>query len=71
MATFRGIPVRFVADVTSVMKAIRQVEARAKELDATLREVNKGLKLDPTNADLMKQKVDMLLTKHYPKNTML
>lgn len=60
MATFRGIPVRFVADVTSVMKAIRQVEARAKELDATLREVNKGLKLDPTNADLMKQKVDML-----------
>lgn len=60
MATFRGIPVRFVADVTSVKKAIRQVESEAKALDATLREVNKGLKLDPTSADLMKQKVDML-----------
>lgn len=57
MATYKGIHVAFVADISDVGRKIRLIDAQAKDLDKTLAQVNKSLKLDPNNADLVAQKM--------------
>lgn len=57
MATYKGIHVAFVADISDVGRKIRLIDSQAKDLDKTLAQVNKSLKLDPNNADLVAQKM--------------
>lgn len=56
MATIKGITIEIGGDTTGLDKALKGVNANAKETQNTLRDVNKALKLDPGNIELLEQK---------------
>lgn len=55
--SYKGITVKFAADVGDVSKKIRSIDKEVRSLDQILKETNKGLKLDPKNMDLIGQKM--------------
>lgn len=56
----RGITVEIGGDTTKLQTALRNVDRELKSTQAQLRDVNKMLKLDPGNTDLMAQKQRLL-----------
>lgn len=62
MGTYRGIGVdlEFRGDTTKLNKAIKEVDSDLKKIDTNLGKVNKSLKLNPANTELMEQKFDFL-----------
>ena len=56
----RGITVEIGGDTTKLQTALRNVDRELKSTQAQLRDVNKMLKLDPGNTDLMAQKHRLL-----------
>lgn len=56
----KGITIQLDADATPLQKALKGVDSSLKNTQATLKDVNKLLKLDPTNVNLLKQKQDLL-----------
>lgn len=56
----RGITIEFGGDVTPLQKALRELRKDTKGLDNELKDVNKALKLDPKNVDLIRQKQQLL-----------
>lgn len=58
----KGITVKIGGDTTGLDKALKGVNATIKNTQAQLRDVNKLLKLDPTNTNLLKQKQELLKT---------
>lgn len=52
----KGITVEFNGETQGLDKALQSVNAEAKKFNSTLKDVNKALKLDPTNTDLLKEK---------------
>lgn len=65
MATGRikGITIEFDANTTELGKALRQINNDAKGLDKDLKEVNKALKFNPKNTELLSQKATLLKDK--------
>lgn len=59
----KGITIEFRGDTTDLQKAIRQVESESKGLDAELKKINKALKFNPGNVDLLRQKYTVLSQK--------
>ena len=59
----KGITIQFAGDTTSLDKALRQVRAEAKDVDKELREVNRALKFNPGNTELLAQKQQLLKKK--------
>lgn len=58
MATgYKGITVSFVADITDVGRKIRLIDQQAKDLEKTLVQTNKALKLDPKDAEVVATKM--------------
>ncbi|NMA65313.1 MAG: phage tail tape measure protein [Clostridiaceae bacterium] len=57
---FRGITIKFGADTTSIGKALQDVNKQSNAIGAELREVNRALKFDPSNAVLLQQKYDLV-----------
>ena len=51
----KGITVEFNGETQGLDKALQSVNAEAKKFNSTLKDVNKALKLDPTNTDLLKE----------------
>lgn len=49
-----------MADITDVGRKIRLIDSQAKDLDRTLAQVNKALKLDPNNAELVAEKMRII-----------
>jgi len=58
--TIRGITVEIGGDTTKLGKALEGVNKQSRDLSAELGQVNKLLKMDPGNADLLAQKQDIL-----------
>lgn len=56
----RGITVEIGGDTTKLQDALKTVNASLKTTESDLRSVNKLLKLDPGNADLLAQKQEYL-----------
>lgn len=56
----KGITIEFNGDTTKLSKAIRQIQSEAKSVDKDLKEVNRALKFNPTNAELLRQKFTLL-----------
>jgi hypothetical protein len=54
-----GITVEIGGDTTKLSKALQDSDKKARELKTELKEVDKALKLDPSNVVLLKQKQDI------------
>lgn len=55
-----GITVEIGGDTTKLGKALSDVDKKSKNLKTELQEINKALKLDPTNTELLAQKQQVL-----------
>ena len=56
----KGITIEFKGDTTKLGKALSDVNKEIRTTDSALREVDKALKLDPTNVELLAQKEELL-----------
>jgi hypothetical protein len=56
----KGITIQFNGDTTKLDKAMREIKDESKSIDQQLREVNRSLKFNPGNAELLKQKFTLL-----------
>lgn len=56
----KGITVEIDGNVTPLQEALKSVDKSLKDTQTSLRDVNKLLKLDPTNTELLRQKHDLL-----------
>ena len=52
----KGITIKFGADTTALSKALKSAEDTSKSLGSELSSVNKLLKFDPKNTQLLAQK---------------
>lgn len=55
-----GITIEIGGDTSSLQKSLKGVDSQLKQTQNALKDVNKLLKLDPTNTDLLKQKQQLL-----------
>jgi phage-related minor tail protein len=58
----KGITVEIGGDTTKLQTALKQVNTEIKHTQSELRDVNKLLKLDPGNTELISQKHKLLGT---------
>lgn len=56
----KGLTIELGGDTTKLSKALEDVNKRSRDLSSELNQVNKLLKLDPGNADLLAQKQEIL-----------
>ena len=59
----KGITIEFRGDTTSLDKALRKVKSDTKDVDRQLSAVNKSLKFNPKNVELLTQKQGLLREK--------
>ena len=58
--SIKGITIEFRGDTTSLGKALSDVNKEIKATESSLREVDKALKLDPDNVELLAQREKLL-----------
>lgn len=58
--TIKGLTVEIGGDTKKLSKAIKDVEAKSRSLSKELGDINKLLKMDPGNMDLLAQKQEVL-----------
>lgn len=58
----KGITIEIGGDTTKLDKSLKGVNSTIKQSQTKLRDINKLLKLDPSNVELLKQKQDTLKT---------
>ena len=56
----KGITVEIGGDTTGLDKALKNVNTNIKNTQSQLKDVNRWLKLDPTNTNLLAQKQKLL-----------
>src|SRR5690242_6260308 len=60
--TIKGISVLIEGDTTGLSKALADVNKSSRDVQSELKQVDKLLKLDPTNTELLAQKQTLLTT---------
>lgn len=58
--TLKGLTIEIGGDTTKLGKALESVDKKSRDLTAELRDINKLLKLDPGNTELLAQKQKVL-----------
>ena len=58
--TIKGLTVEIGGDTTKLGKALEDVEKKSRDVSSELGEINKLLKMDPGNTDLLAQKQKVL-----------
>ena len=58
----KGITIEIGADATGLKSALKSINSALKNTQDSLKDVNKLLKLDPTNTELLRQKQELLNT---------
>ena len=58
--TVKGITIKFDGDTTGLNRALGQINKTTRGTQSSLRDVNRALKLDPTNINLITQKQTLL-----------
>ena len=61
----KGITVEIGGDTTKLQTALKGVNGQIKNTQSALRDVEKLLKLDPTNTNLLTQKQKMCIRDRY------
>ena len=61
--TIKGITIEFRGDTTSLDDALRKIKNETKGIDSNLRDVNRGLKFNPSSVELWRQKQTLLTSK--------
>ena len=56
----KGICIEFRGDTTKLDKALREIKNESKSIDQQLKEVNRSLKFNPGNTELLRQKFTLL-----------
>lgn len=59
----KGITIEFRGETTKLDKALRTIRQESKGVDQELREINRALKFNPRNAELLQQKFTVLKQK--------
>ena len=59
----KGITIEFDGDTTKLETALRKIKTQANAVDTSLKEVNRQLKFDPKNTELLGQKQTLLKQK--------
>lgn len=65
----KGITIKLGADASDLTKSLAQAESSLKGTQKQLNEVNKALKFNPNNVDLLRQKEELLTRKIKDTNT--
>lgn len=60
MASVKGLTIEIAGNVTPLNKALGEVNSKSRDLKSELRDVDRLLKLDPTNTELLAQKQKIL-----------
>lgn len=58
--TYKGLVIKFGGDTTDLQSALKKVQQSSRDTQSDLREINKALKFDPGNTELLEQKVKAL-----------
>lgn len=58
--SYKGLVIKFGGDTTELQGALKQVQKASKDTQSDLRDINKALKFDPGNTELLEQKVRAL-----------
>ncbi len=58
--SYKGLVIKFGGDTTELQGALKQVQKASKETQSDLRDINKALKFDPGNTELLEQKTKAL-----------
>ena len=61
--TIKGITIEFRGETTKLDASLKKVNKETRSVDNELRKVNKSLKFNPGNADLLRQKQELLKKK--------
>lgn len=62
-ATVKGITIEFNGETTKLSQALRDIDTKAKGVDKSLNQVNRALKFNPGNTELLAQKQTLLAQK--------
>ena len=62
MAEIKGITIPIKGDATELQQALGKIRTEAREVDKELGYINKSLKFNPKNVDLLRQKLAVLNT---------
>ena len=58
--SYKGLTIKFGGDTTSLQAALKTVQGESRKTSADLKEINKSLKFNPGNTELLAQKVRTL-----------
>lgn len=58
--SYKGLVIKFGGDTTELQGALKKVSSESKKTQADLKDINKSLKFNPGNTDLLAQKVRTL-----------
>lgn len=58
--SYKGLVIKFGGNTTELQGALKQVQSESKKTQADLKEIDKALKFNPGNTDLLQQKVKEL-----------
>lgn len=58
--SYKGLVIKFGGDTTELQGALRKVSSETKKTQSDLKEINKSLKFNPGNTELLQQKVRAL-----------
>lgn len=58
--TYKGLVIKFGGDTTELQSALKKVQQASRDTQSDLRDINRALKFDPGNTELLEQKVKAL-----------
>lgn len=58
--SYKGLIIKFGGDTTELQSALKKVQQESRNTQSDLRDINKALKFDPGNTELLEQKVRAL-----------
>lgn len=58
--SYKGLVIKFGGDTTELQSALKKVQQESRNTQSDLRDINKALKFDPGNTELLEQKVRAL-----------
>lgn len=69
--TYKGLTIKFGGDTTELQSALKKIQKETKDTQADLKEINKSLKFNPGNTELLEQKVRKLNSAYQETKTKL
>ena len=57
---YKGLVIKFGGDTTELQGALKKIQKESRDTQSDLRDINKALKFDPGNTELLEQKVKAL-----------